>query len=310
MLSKEVKRYLGVRKYSTSSSSFDPTKLIGQVYEQYNVNINHRDSILYALSVGFSQDPMNISHFRFTYENDQNFQIFPSMSAALALHKFPSFLNLPGFPQHDPFKILHGEEDVEILKPIQIENGDQYKVVEKIMDMQDKGKFTSLIVEKSIQNLRSQEVHSRVISTYVMLGLTGYGYKGSYKSPSFPKKPERNPDHESEERTSPNQAILYRLNGDLNPLHIDPRKAAISKFDRPILHGLCTFGNSSRVAYDKFVNDDATKIQRIVSRFTAHVFPGETLKVSLWKQDDHTIYYETDVKERGVTALKGYMLLN
>lgn len=83
------------------------------------MDLTSRDMILYALSIGFSEDPLNKEHFRFTYENDENFQVFPTMNVAIALKRFPCFLEIPGFPQVDPFKILHGEEDLEIIKPLQ-----------------------------------------------------------------------------------------------------------------------------------------------------------------------------------------------
>ena len=116
-----------------------------------------------------------------------------------------------------------------------------------------------------------------------MFGLSGYGYKGTYKAPSFPKKPDEGAHSVSVEKTQPNQAILYRLSGDLNAIHIDPDAAALLNFDQPILHGLCTFGFSARAAYTAFGNNDPFKIDKVVSRFTTHVFPGESLEVSMWK---------------------------
>ena len=93
-----------------------------------------------------------------------------------------------------------------------------------------------------------------------MFGLSGYGYKGTYKAPSFPKKPETPANEVSVEKIHPNQALLYRLNGDYNPIHIDPSKSALMKFDKPILHGLCTMGFSARAVYEKFANHDPLRV--------------------------------------------------
>eukprot|EP00347_Sterkiella_histriomuscorum_P018749 403344326 len=310
MISKGASRLLS-RSFSTqaTATSFDPTKFIGKTYEEYQVDLNQRDMILYSLSIGFNEDPINTNQFQFTYEHDKNFQIFPTMNVALALKRFPSFLQIPDFPAVDPFKILHGEEDLEVIKPLQRDNS--YIVSEKILDIQDKEKFSSLVVEKSISHKDTKEVHAKVISNFIMFGLSGYGYKGTYKAPSFPKKPETPATQITLEKTHANQALLYRLNGDYNPIHIDPAKANALKFDRPILHGLCTMGFSARSVYTAFANNDPLKVKKVVSRFTSTVFPGESLEVQMWKiQDTNTIYYETKVKERDVTALKGYMHLN
>jgi acyl dehydratase len=88
--------------------------------------------------------------------------------------------------------------------------------------------------------------------------------------------------------------VLYRLNGDKNPLHIDPKVAQKAKFERPILHGLCTFGFSSRAIYEKYGNNDPTTISKIAGRFTSHVYPGETLLVEMWKvPGSNKVYFET-----------------
>ena len=160
--------------------------------------------ILYALGIGFNEDPLNRDHYRFTYELDNNFQAFPTMNVAIALQKFPSFLEIPHFPQVDPFKILHGEEDLEVVKPLQADNS--YEVSEKIIDIQDKQKFTALIVEKAITNVKNQELNAKVTSTFIMMGLGGYGYKGTYKAPAFPPKPEtgEQPHQSALEKTHPN----------------------------------------------------------------------------------------------------------
>jgi acyl dehydratase len=99
------------------------------------------------------------------------------------------------------------------------------------------------------------------------------------------------------------------LNGDYNPLHVDPDMAAVANFKDPIIHGLCTKGVCAKLVYETYCNGDPTMITKVGSRFVGHVFPGETLTVEMWKKDN-LVYYEAKVKERGTTALKAYIQLN
>lgn len=109
-----------------------------------------------------------------------------------------------------------------------------------------------------------------------------------------------------ESKTEENLAFLYRLNLDSNPLHIIPELAEVGGFDKPILHGLCTYGHTVRMVYQNYCDGDETRIQRTGVRFTSHVFPGETLVCEMWKRGDNIIF-KTRTKERGKVALKGYV---
>jgi len=145
------------------------------------------------------------------------------------------------------------------------------------------------------------------LSTTFIKGLGGFGDKGTYKI-TYQKKPKRNPDHIAFEYIAPNQAFLYRLSGDWNPLHVDPDRAAVGGFDKPILHGLCSFGITGRAVYSKYCNNEPSNFKKIASRFTSHVFPGETLEINMWKEDNIVIF-ETKTKERGKVCLIGYVEL-
>ena len=107
----------------------------------------------------------------------------------------------------------------------------------------------------------------------------------------------------------PNQAMLYRLNNDLNPLHAAPQMAALGGFERPIMHGLCTFAVSTRAVQKKYAANDAWLISQISARFTSHVFPGETLIVSMWKESNGKVVFATKTKERGKVVCQGHLVL-
>ena len=111
-----------------------------------------------------------------------------------------------------------------------------------------------------------------------------------------------------EEKTSPSQAVLYRLCNDRNPLHIDPQMASMGNFEKPILHGLCFKGITARSLQQHFFKDAPEKMKSMNVRFTAHVFPGETLVVNAWKEGNQLIF-ATSTKDRKTTVLMGYMTL-
>jgi len=140
-------------------------------------------------------------------------------------------------------------------------------------------------------------------------GLGGFGFKGN-PSPALPNLPTRQPCKVLEDKTQPHQAIVYRLSGDYNPLHIDPNMAAMGGFDKPILHGLCSYGICSRLICQHWMDNDQNKIKSVQVRFTSHVFPGETLKVSTWKEGNSIIFSGATAERkleciRGVVEIKG-----
>jgi len=209
------------------------------------VEFKEGDAILYALGIGFSRDPMNKSDFKYTYENADDFAAYPTNVVTIC-HRGPfadGDFDVPGIPPFNPMQLLHGEESVTFVKPLTA--GAKYSVQEKIADFQDKGKGALLIFDAEIKNADTQELVATVRSSLFVRGIGGFGYKGKIKN-SYPKVPKRAPDFVGEEKTDPNQAILYRLTNDRNPLHIDPEMAKMGNFDKPILHGLCFFGFTTR----------------------------------------------------------------
>lgn len=149
----------------------------------------------------------------------------------------------------------------------------------------------------------SGELVFKLVTNLFIRGIGGFGHKGTVKI-DIPQTPKTAPDAEVEETTTPNQAFLYRLSGDFNPLHVDPDMSAVGGFKVPILHGLCFYGITAKAVQEKYHKDDPTLMTKINARFTGHVFPGETLIVQMWKKGNQVIV-QTKTKERGTTVLKG-----
>jgi peroxisomal enoyl-CoA hydratase 2 len=194
-------------------------------------------------------------------------------------------------------------------------SGRTYKVESRVKDVIDKGKMSIVAIEKLI-SCAEGHVYSKIITRFVLRGVTAEGHKGGLiEAMELPKAPDRQPDERIEGiKLLPYQNSLYRLTGDKNLIHIDPKVAENAGFPQPILHGLCTHGISARAVFEKLNQTShggihQSQISKIGARFTSHVFPGETLSVDLWRLSPERIVYETKVKERGTTALKGFMNL-
>lgn len=266
------------------------------------MTLTEKDMILYALGVGFSKDPLNKQHFKFTYEKDEDFQGFFTLASVIA-HKVDNVMGMPGFPAFNPMMLLYGEENIDIYKPIT--NEGTLRVEERVVDISDKGKLTTVSEESLIKNKETGETLVKIVRTLMIRGVGGFGYKGGAASIKYPEIPKRAPDATVEDQTLPSQAILYRLNGDMNPLHVDPDMAALGGFDKPILHGLASYGYTARLIYDKYCNGNPQAIAKFSARFTSHVFPGETLVVELWKEGN-TIVFQSKTKERGKVCNRGF----
>jgi acyl dehydratase len=259
----------------------------------------------FPTGIGFSSDPMNKDHFKYTYENAEGFSSFPTLSVLCGgSGGLENLMNIPGMVEFNPMMLLHGEEKVEFFRSIQPD----MKVTTKgyVADIADKGKGALLTI-KSDQKDEEGNLLSITTMKVFIRGIGGFGDKGKLKD-VLPSVPKRSPDHSSESKTTPNQAILYRLCGDLNPLHVDPDMAAMGNFEKPILHGLCTYGFSAREILEKYAGGDANGMKSLSARFTSHVFPGETLVVDMFKEGNNVIF-ATKTKERGLVVVQGVMEL-
>lgn len=165
---------------------------------------------------------MNKAHYNFTYENGEEFQAFPTMGVVIAHRASLGDMSIPGMPEFNPMMLLHGEEQIEVHQPVLPDT--TVVVQETVADLQDKKKATVLIIKTEGKDKESGELLFTLMTTLFIRGIGGFQNKGSVGVKlDFPKPPKRKPDSSVPERTLPNQAFLYRLCGDLNPLHVDPQ---------------------------------------------------------------------------------------
>jgi acyl dehydratase len=235
-----------------------------------------RDTILYALGLGYGHDPDATDELLYTYE--KNLQAVPTMACVLA-H--------PGFWYQNPnykvdwVKLLHGGQTIEMVRPLPPSG--RVKASYKVISVDDKGaeKGAVLTQEKVLSDAVSGELIGRIRSVTVLRGDGGCGSFGD-KAPAVLKPPQGDPPVVVDVPTSLQAALLYRLNGDLNPIHADPEIARKAGFPRPILHGLCTMGVACRGLLATLCDDDPMRLARMSVRFTKPVFPGETLRLEAW----------------------------
>lgn len=253
---------------------------------------------------------MDENDLRFTYELKDDFQVFPTVASTLSDVKetFSSLVDCPGMPNFNPMMLLHGEQHLEVLKVPKA--GVRMVTEAKVKDIADKGKgafvtFESITYE--VEDDKKTPVFRQHMGLFIR-GIGGFGYKGTFAIP-LPQVPNRNPCKSFEEKTEKNQAIFYRLAGDTNPLHIDPNMASIGGFERPILHGLCTYGICAKNVMKGWCDGNPEKIKKVSARFTSHVFPGETMKINTWKEGNVIIFNASTV-ERGTVVIQGYVELN
>jgi len=258
-----------------------------------------RETMLYALGVGFGRDPMNEAELPFVYEKDlnaANLRTVPTMATVVAWGQ--GTMRNSGI---NYLMVVHGEQRVALhrpLPPVATIIAD-----ERVTGAFDKGagKGAVIVSEKIIRLKDTGEPLCTLTSSTFARGDGGFGGP-SDGAPAPHPLPERKPDETFEAATAPDQAFVYRLSGDRNPLHRDPAIAKMAGFPRPILHGLCSYGTACRAVITNVLGHDAAKISGFDVRFSAPVFPGETLLVDVWK-DGNVVSYRARLKEREVTVL-------
>ncbi|CAF0705114.1 unnamed protein product [Brachionus calyciflorus] len=279
-----------------SSATSDDTKF----------KYDFKDVILYALSLGVSTS--NEKSLKFLYENHEDFSVLPSYGVIPAfgiLFNALSSLKLPNNLTIDPAKILHGEHYLELAKPLSTSGS--LTIKPKLVDVLDKGSGALLIINIELLDEKNELV---ALNQFVTFSVGSGNFGGKRDSDKLvkvtSKKFDRKADRVVEEKTTVDQAALYRLNGDLNPLHIDPSFSAILGFNKPILHGLCSFGFAVKHIIQTYCDNDVKLFKSVKVRFSKPVLPGQTIQTNMWlEKEEKKVYFECRVVEDQTVVISG-----
>ncbi|MFO7663584.1 MAG: MaoC/PaaZ C-terminal domain-containing protein [Chloroflexota bacterium] len=277
-----------------------PLSAVGYEFEPAIIAYNERDLSLYALSIGAATDPLDSQELPYVYElSPDGLRPLPTFAVTFPFSLLWQVTAVPGL-KFNPALLLHGEQYLEMKRPLPLSATVTNKA--RIAQIYDKGSGALVLL-----NVDSLDENGEAIAfNQVSLFIRGLGGFGGERGPSTAGNalPSRPPDTVAREKTNPNQALLYRLSsGDRNPLHADPAFAAAGGFERPILHGLCTFGYAGRAVLRYFAGNDPDRIKSIKARFARHVFPGETLVTEMWSEPNGRIPFQTRVVERDEIVL-------
>ncbi len=254
-------------------------------------------SILYALGIGLGSDPLNEQELPFVYEN--GLKAVPTFATVLAQP-----IQLLARSGVNFARVVHGEQFVQLHRPVPAEG--QALATSRIAAAYDKGpdKGAILIIETALRDGAGEPMVT-LKSAIFARGDGGFGGPSDGEPPPH-QVPQRAPDLSLDFPTRPDQALLYRLSGDRNPLHADPGFARMVGFPRPILHGLCTYGITCRAILQAYTDFDPAPVRSHQARFSAPVFPGEVITVDLWRDAD-VISFEAKVKAREAIVIKNGM---
>ena len=264
--------------------SLDHT-LVGEPGEPRERSWTSKDALLYAIGVGAGLgDPLR--ELQFTTENSEGIeqQVLPTYGVLLA--QAGASRSLGDF---DRAMLVHAEQYVQLHRPLPVAG--TLRATSTVTGIYDKGSGALVESESVAVDAMTGEP---VITTRTGTFIRGEGSFGGERGTSPPwQLSERAPDHKIVEQTRPEQALLYRLSGDRNPLHVDPKFAARGGFSRPILHGLCTYGFTGRVLLHELCGSDPARFRSMSGRFSAPVLPGDDLVVSIWQDGDGTAVFQT-----------------
>ena len=282
----------------------DVDAALGYKYPEFTSSYDERDVSLYALGVGAAKDPTDERDLQLVYElSGKGMKVLPSFGVVPAISmvftQAKSGITAPGL-NFGLDRVLHGEQYTELKRPLPTKGKLTTKAT--IKDIFDKGKGALVITEFVTYDEHGDELLRNQLTTFVR----GAGGWGGDRGPSAEVNvpPDRAPDKVIEDKTSENQALLYRLSGDWNPLHADPGFAKAFGFKQPILHGLCSFGYATRHVAQAFAPDgNPDYVKSIKARFASTVLPGETLVTEMWKESDTKIIFRTKLKERGEVVI-------
>lgn len=271
-------------------------KLMALAIPQGEQTYGPKDCILYALGVGLGQDPMDEDQLAFVYE--KNLKVLPTMGAVLG---HPGFWMRDLDTGIDWVRIVNGEQGVRLHQPLKAQN----TVIgrQRILEVVDKGagKGALVFTERKVIDKPTGELIATVTQTTFCRADGGFGGPPR-QTPEPHPIPSRTPDAVCDLTTRPETALIYRLSGDRNPLHAEPAVARAAGYPRPIAHGLGNFGFAGHAVLKTMCGYDPQKLLAFACRFSAPVFPGETLRTEMW-HDGTVVSFRTRVVERDVIAV-------
>lgn len=276
--------------------AFDYDTLMSTSVVDLPVRYGDTETILYALSIGVGRDPLDTRELSYVNEHRAVLRTVPSLASVLVPDMFPPDLGW------DYSQILHAGQRLELYRPLP--PAGTLRIDKRIVDVYDLGaRVGAMVLFEAEGRLADDDtVLFQLGSTIIARGDGGFGGPGG-RGPAPHRVPARDADLSCDLPTRADQALLYRLNGDRNPLHVDPGAARAAGFDRPILHGLCTYGVACHAILKTICDYDHTLITGLDARFSAPVLPGDTIGTDMW-QDGNVVSFQCTARERDTVVVK------
>jgi acyl dehydratase len=274
--------------------------LVGVPGEPHERSWDSKDALLYAVGVGAGLgDPL--AELEFTTENSAGIEqkVLPTYAVLIAQGRTMASLG-----DFNRAMLVHAEQAIELHRPLPVAG--TVRTTSTVTGIYDKGSGALVVTENVAVDAATGEPLATARSSAFIRGEGGFG--GERGTDAAWDRPDREPDHQVTYQTRPEQALIYRLSGDRNPLHVDPKFAAGGGFDRPILHGLCTYGVTGRALLHTLCGSDPARFLSMSGRFSRPVWPGESLTISVWRQDgSDTALFQTTKDDGTVVIDRGRM---
>lgn len=284
------------------TTNLNPERLLARHFAAIEHAYQARDTQLYALGLGFGADSLDERQLRYVYEglDGKSLRSVPTMANVLA---YPGFWAREPDTGIDWKRLVHAEQEIAL--HAEIPASGCVVAQNRVTALWDKGPGKGALLQqrREIRDAASSTLLATVTQLSLLRGDGGFGPGGSDGAPPPPHPiPERSPDAVCDLPTLPQAALIYRLSGDLNPLHADPQVARTAGFERPILHGMATMGMAAHAVMRAVLDYEGERIASMRVRFTAVVLPGDTLRTEIWK-DGNVLSLRTTALERQAVVL-------
>ena len=271
-------------------------KLIATGVTGLEVNYGDTEAMLYAQSVGFGRDPLDRKELAYVYEQGTPLRTVPTLASALVPDMFPPDLGW------DYGRVLHVEQRLTLYRPLP--PAAKILLDKRVVEVFDRGASRGAMFLFEVDGRLAKDDTALFTAGATVIARGDGGFGGPAGSGPRPHRaPRREPDLSCDTTTRSDQALLFRLNGDRNPLHANPDTAISAGFPIPILHGLCTYGIACRAILQTICNYDHTLIEGFDARFSLPVLPGDTITTDMW-QDGNIVSFQCSVKERDSIVLR------